>query len=662
MISRKIFLFLFVASLLGAPASSAEGADNEDVLFFAQEAEIVHAATKHAQSTSWAPASAYVISAAEIEQYGYRTLAEALQQVPGFYISDDRNYNYVGVRGFGRPGDYNTRVLLLINGHRINENVYGAAYVANELPVDIKSIQQIEVIKGPGSALYGDSAFFAVINVLTKTPAETAPVETAIEYGSYQTGKAFVSASGVSQEKNGWYASGSYRSMGGQDLFYKEYASINEGIATNSDRERSYNAYTRYMGSLFSFQGASGQRTKRVPTGAFDARFNDSHTETTDSRDFIETQVEKDWTDFIHWTARLYYDWYEYDARYAQEDPPQTPAVLNRDYAKANWYGEENRLLLTPWGKPNTLILGQEFEKNLKTHQKNFNEDPYELLLDNDQRLSRWAFFLQQEYAPFTQLQFTLGLRLDHYESFGNTLNPRLALVYRPLESSVFKLMYGSAFRSPSAFEMFYNVIGNKSNPLLRPEKIRSSELVWLQEFGRPNSLSVSLYHNTISDLISQVTDPDDGLIQYQNKEKVISQGLEITAKSAFSRNLSGRLGYLVQKSYESGLGTLTNSPAQIGTVGLRGSIHERISVAADMVVVSPTRTLQNTMLPAYATVNLITSLKLTKQARVYAGVYNVLDARYSVSGAEEHRQDALEQNGRNFTLGLEVAFGAPRR
>ena len=105
----------------------------------------------------------------------------------GFYVTNDRNYTYVGVRGFGRPSDYNNRVLVLVNGHRYNDNVYDQALIGNEFPIDLALVDRIEVIRGPGSALYGTSAFFAVINVVLRPGGAVGGSESSVEVGSFDT-------------------------------------------------------------------------------------------------------------------------------------------------------------------------------------------------------------------------------------------------------------------------------------------------------------------------------------------------------------------------------------------------------------------------------------------------------------------------------------------
>jgi iron complex outermembrane receptor protein len=174
LILRYAFAFSMVAVLLLPPAGPA-GADElagqagygEEAMLF-QEIPSVYGASKYEQKVTEAPSSVSIITSSEIKKYGYRTLADILRSVRSFYITYDRNYSYVGVRGFGRPGDYNSRILLLIDGHRTNDNIYNQAFVGAEAIIDVDLIERVEVIRGPGSSLYGSNAFFAVINVITR--------------------------------------------------------------------------------------------------------------------------------------------------------------------------------------------------------------------------------------------------------------------------------------------------------------------------------------------------------------------------------------------------------------------------------------------------------------------------------------------------------------
>ena len=125
-------------------------------------------ASRFAQQVVDAPATVTIVTSDEIERFGYRTLADILRGVRGFYVNYDRNYSYVGSRGFLRPGDYNSRILLLIDGHRVNDNIYDSATIGTDFPIDLELIDRVEIVRGPSSSLYGTSAFFAVVSVTTR--------------------------------------------------------------------------------------------------------------------------------------------------------------------------------------------------------------------------------------------------------------------------------------------------------------------------------------------------------------------------------------------------------------------------------------------------------------------------------------------------------------
>ena len=125
-------------------------------------------ASRYEQKSSEAPTYASVVTAEDIRRNGYRNLADLLRTLPGVFITNDRNYSTSGIRGFLPAGDYNSRVLLLVDGHRINNSIYDQAMIGNDFPVDIDLVERVEVVRGPSSSLYGSNAFFGVINVITK--------------------------------------------------------------------------------------------------------------------------------------------------------------------------------------------------------------------------------------------------------------------------------------------------------------------------------------------------------------------------------------------------------------------------------------------------------------------------------------------------------------
>src|SRR5580698_11079425 len=144
-------------------------------------------ASKYEQKQSQVGAAVSVITRQEIRAFGWRTLDQALASLPGVYVTYDRQFTYLGVRGFGLPGDYNTRVLVTINGNRVNDPIFDSGPSGRELPLDLDLIERIEFIPGPGGAVYGQNAMFAVVNIVTRTGAEMNGAEAAAGYQEPQS-------------------------------------------------------------------------------------------------------------------------------------------------------------------------------------------------------------------------------------------------------------------------------------------------------------------------------------------------------------------------------------------------------------------------------------------------------------------------------------------
>jgi iron complex outermembrane receptor protein len=633
----------------------------DDPFAFLQEEAMVVAASQHPQKLSQVPASAYVITAEDIERYGYRTLAEALQSVPGIISSNDRNYSYLWFRGFGLPSDYNNRILVQVDGHRMNDEVYGGVLPGQEFSVDMKVVDHIEVIKGPASALYGNNALFGVVNIVTKSAGRAPLVDVSAETGSYGTHKESLALAHTFANGPSVYVGGSYRNMKGQDLYYPQFADINNGVAAGSDGEHN----STFLGKLdyagFTLEGNVGSRTKHIPTASFADRFNDSGSQTTDVRSFMELRSDHRLTSQIELNSRFYYDWYDYEGDYMYNNAAPPPEVVkNLDWTWARSYGEEIHARLTPWGSENALTVGQEYEKTLQSRQQNYDEGtlpPYPT--DVSTTPQRWAAYAQQEWQPYSGLSLTAGGRYDHYETFGKTVNPRLAAVHNLWPDSTLKATYGSAFRAPTAFEMFYGGITTfVTNPDLQPEKISSYELIWEQQFPGRGMVRVSGYENRVKNLIEQAT-LDDGRIQFQNRGTVESIGMELYSKWSWNSVLSGFAGYDLQRTRELDGSPLSNSPRHSGSAGLSAWIERtRTTLSLQSFFVSSRRTFQETTLPTTTLFSVILRQSLgTSGPILFASVYNLLDTNYSVSGAAEHLQDAIPQDGRNFTVGLEIKF-----
>lgn len=628
--------------------------------FYAEEATVV-AAAKHAQAVADAPASVSVITAADIEAHGYRTLAEALQGVPGFHVLYDRNYTYLWVRGFARPGDYNSRVLLLVNGHRFNENLYGSAFVGRESGLDMHCVERIEVIHGPGSALYGDSAFFAVVNVVTRRPEAAPRSQTSVTGGSWRTGEAFAAIAPEMPGRWGLYAVGFGVHMRGQDLSYPEFRDADGGVVLGADGERMAGGFASLERPGWLLQVHAASRRKVIPTAAYGTRFNDPGTFTRDARGFVELQHERDLGRRLHVLARAYSDWYRYDGDYIYDNPEDpTLRVVNRDESAADWHGEELRLRIALPGEGNTFMLGQEFERNLRGRQRNFDVEPYTEYLNDNQRPWRAALFAQQELRPHRRLSLTLGLRWDRYETFGGTVNPRTAAVIDAGRGNRVKLLYGSAFRAPNPYELLYETpVGETlSSRHLDPETVRSFEAVWERGLPRRGALSLAYFLNDIKNLINQAEWEEAQW--FDNRGEVHSRGVQLGTRLRGPAGIWGHLGYVVQKTTEAGGEELSSSPHHSGSATVARDLGRwNGSVALESFFVSARSTTRGSTLPPTALLSLHVSARPWRRGlRLFGSVRNIMNTDYRVSGAAEHAQDAISQDGRSWNVGVDLRFG----
>lgn len=323
-------------------SSSQEPRTSEATLF--DEIPSVYGAAKYDQKVHEAPAAVTIITAEQIRKYGYRNFAQILDSVPGLFTSSDRNYGYLGIRGFNRPGDYTSRVLLLIDNHRLNDAVYDQGGPGTEMPIDVDLIDRVEIIKGPGSSLYGTNALFGVVNVITKRGRDLKGTEVSGEASSFNTYRGRLSYGNKFSNGLEVILSGSYSdSEGHRELFYPAFASTNNGIAKDADRDNLY----YYTGKLsygdFTLTGGHQWRKKNVPTAAFGSVFNDNRNRTVDERTYLDLVYQHEFANQLNVKARLYFDRYYYYAQspYDILGTGTPPFTLNRDSTEADWWGAE---------------------------------------------------------------------------------------------------------------------------------------------------------------------------------------------------------------------------------------------------------------------------------------------------------------------------------
>ena len=647
---------IFLASFLafaeeGGMSSPSRG--TEDI--FLEEIPSVYSASKYTQKVTEAPSSITIVTSDEIRKYGYRTFADILQSVNGFFVTYDRNYSYLGVRGFNRPGDYNSRILLLIDGHRLNDNQYDQAGLGTEAVVDVDLIDRVEIIRGPSSSLYGTNAFFGVINVITKRGRDIKGTELSTEIGSFNSYKG--RATYGNRFQNGLellFSASFYDSHGHSRLFFKEFNSptTNNGVARNGDDDQFPYFFAKVSFADLTLQGGFLSRNKGYPTATYGTDFNTTRNRTVDEHGYLDLKYEHDFSQSLNLTTRLYYDRFYYRGDYLYNK------VLNQDHNVGEWWGTETKLTKRLWQR-HKVTVGAEYQDNFRQDMNNSDDDPFALYLDIHKHSRNWALYFQDEVTLLDNLLLNAGIRYDYYDSFGGTLNPRLALIYN-LKQTTVKLLYGEAFRAPSVYEKFYVGTGFKMNPNLKPESITTYELVVDHYLTKYLQASAAGYYYTIKGLITQTPDPLDDLLVFRNDESIEAKGLELSLDGKWPSGVEGRLAYALQSTHNRQTGkSLTNSPQHLVKFNLIVPlITDKLFASIESRYVSARRTLTGRTSSDYFLTNLtLFSQKLLPGVELSGSIHNLFDQRYGDPGSGEHRQDIIEQDGRTFWLKAKYSF-----
>jgi len=613
--------------------------------------EIVVAGSKRAQQSRDVPSFVSVVTAAEIKEHGYRTLADVLRTLPGFYVSNDRNYSYIGVRGFSRAGDWNSRILLLLNGLRTNESVYDLTYIGEEFSVDADLIDRVEVIRGPSSALYGSNAFFAVINVVTRTGTSLAGGEIATTAASFGTYSGRASYGRTFANNLDVLASATYSDGSGRDLYYPEFDAplTNNGVAKGVDHESFHKILVTASKGDFSFQANTVSREKGLPTGSFGTIFNDKRTRTTDGLSLASLRYERALSNGGSFSTRLHAGRYAYLGEYAYypDGPP------NQDVALGEWWGVDLDAA-HQFGSRQFLTFGAEYRDNFKQVMTNFDPEPYVLYSDHQDNHTRWGVFAQDEIKLADPLMLYAGLRVDRYQEFGSPITPRAALIYTPGPATTFKLLAGRAFRAPNEYEVHYATFQYKANPLLKPEHIETLEFIAQRFIGGGVQVSAAAFRNRITDLTNQYLDPADGLYVFENRDEISSQGLELGMDVNRGHGVTGQLSYSLQLSDDPITDiALTNSPTHMVKGQLQFPIPRSGATASiDAQYMSARTTLGGNVAAGHTLTNLsLFAPRAFGRFDFSASLYNAFNVKYGDPVPDGFSQDIIQQDGRSFRV-----------
>ncbi len=553
--------------------------------------EFVSIATGTQKSVSKAPAVASVITADQIRLMGATDIDEILENVPGLHVTRRSNSNspiYV-IRGiFTR---FNPQVLMLINGIPITNIFVGnRGQIWGGMPVE--AISRIEVIRGPGSAVYGADAFSGTINIITKTPDEIGSTEFGARYGSFNTWDTWFATSG----KLGEYSASmvyEYHDTDGHNEIIDADAQtrLDSLLGTNASLAPGPMVNFRTHHDLrLELHGENltmraGIQEREVGTGAgivealspstvgASTRINADVTyavpnmpenaSLTLSGNYFSATQEYD-SDLILYPAGT-----DLGGGVYPDGVVGNPEVFERHYRGAAVYSYDGY-------KDHEIRLGTGYNFNeiYKVQEsKNFALGPNgEVLLPGspivdvsdtpfvflpERARESYYFYGQDIWQISNDWEMTTGVRYDKYNDFGSTANPRLALVWSTSLKLTTKFLYGKAFRAPS-FANLYNINNPAAlgNPDLNPEKIETTEIAFDYRPSSSFNAALSLFHYEWKDIIRFQRDPGEIATVAQNTGKNSGEGfeLEFNWKASSQLDLQGNFSYQDSKNDETDL------------------------------------------------------------------------------------------------------------
>ena len=442
-------------------------------------------------------------------------------------------------------------VLVMINSHPLNENYLGSAFWTYDTMM-LDNVKRIEVVRGPGSALYGANAFSGVINIITKEAEDVDGWELIARGGSYDTqqynllyGKTYNDLDVVFNfnyfDTHGYNKHVNKDMQTSLDRIFLTNASLAPGRMQGDDE--TYDAFLSMKYRGFKLEGKYIDRERDMVVGMYPILNNKSIGSTKDY--YLTISYEKTLWEGFDFSGKVYRN---HNNSFAdlQYYPPGTaqltpigPVIMpdgvnNRFSSKNDRTGFE---IQTTWkmSSSNTAVAGISYEEMKQydiNNKANYLRTPFPLViiplprerdLTNIQNHNRSvkrnfkAFFIEDIWDIRDNLRLTVGVRYDDYSDFGNSTNPRVGLTWEFVKGYDLKLLYGSAFRAPSFWELYDYLNGN---PDLDPEEVDTYQVSLGAEFTPSLSGRITWYRNEIKDNINMVMEFGPEFYSYKNYGK----------------------------------------------------------------------------------------------------------------------------------------------
>ena len=608
-LNRQTLCVFLAFAWIGAAAAQPSEEEEELALAYGDKSTS-SIATGSQQPITRAPSVASVITAEDIRNMGAKDLDEVMESVPGVHVTRAANNNFsiYTIRGIGANQTTNPQVLMLQNGIPTNTLFRGDRGQSIGAPL-LENIARIEIIRGPGSALYGADAFSGVINIITKTAKNAPGTEMGARIGSFNTRNAWVQHG----NQHGAVDVAAYLQVGHTDGI-KEIVSADAATrfnqafgGTSSLAPGSLNTGADVIDAQLDLgyekwrlRGGYKLRSNAGPnvgaTYALDPTGNEKTEHINTDLSWIDAQFAQNWG--LGFTAS--YLQHTEDNSYTMYPPGTTlPNVTVNNPTIAALLGVPvgtsvsglfpNGMLGSPgrWERQfrlsgyatysgfadHSLRFGLGHEdlnlykvRTIKNFWLNTSAGPllgipvptggvidYSAIQPHLLPHRRFNDYLyaQDEWSFAKDWSLTAGVRNDNFSDFGSTTNPRLALVWDAAYDVTAKLLYGQAFRAPSFNEQYGVNPAGDGNPDVKPERIEMREAAISWQARKDTQFNLNLFQYNMKDTIRPVAKPGGVGFSFQNTGQLHGSGLELEAVWDASRNVRLSANYSWQQSID---------------------------------------------------------------------------------------------------------------
>ncbi len=611
----------------------------EEALFWGEEERII-SATKYIKRLREAPAIATVITSEQIRNMGARNLLDVLETVPGIGVSIVTGYGKYGIESRGIKSIDTEKILIMIDGHRVNETLSGGGtWIFDDTMVE--NIKRVEVIRGPGSALHGANAFVAVINIITKDSGDIDGIDARVGGGSFSTQHYNLM---LGKEYSKFKIAGTFDYLDTKGARLNVDSDRIRKSGQTEDWKKRYDLGFKMSYGDISFNGRYANKERGAYIGVVNALNDESKIET--SHLFGELIYKHSIKEDLHLRLKGYYDNYYWKANWEAFPEGVLPTfpdgMIGIPDAKNRTYGSELQLDYSLWDK-NTVTAGVLYE-DIKQYDvrttANFNSNT-NAPLGSLQDVTSWlnwnqnkdrtitALYIQDVWKFTSDIEGTFGIRYDRYSDFGDTVNPRLGLVWNFIERANLKLLYGSAFRSPN-FKELYNANNptQTGNPDTKPEKIKTYEAAIEYQFTKNHSLAVTYFDSEIEDII------DIENTKFKNLGRTKVNGIETELKAKYGNSSYGYINYTYQYPWDvSAAKRLHDVATHKGNIGFNMGLNEYLNANANLLVVGarPRKSTDTRgELSGYEVLDLTLIGNFYRDLEIRGSVYNLLDKRYT--------------------------------